>query len=73
MLLTLELLPILLETAASSGDVRIVFLSSKGHFKAEKFNPDNLYKTKEEDYTRLGVYFVTKLYTVMFDVTSESK
>ena len=42
LLLTLELLPLLLHTAAASGDGRIIFVSSQGHFSANPFNPDAL-------------------------------
>ena len=63
MLLTLELLPILLDTAASSGDVRILFVSSALHFHADHFNSEELNKMKEQ-YRRIKMYSNTKLYNV---------
>lgn len=63
MLLTLELLPVLLDTAASSGDVRIIFVTSLGHKTAESFNTELLNKT-EENYKRFKDYSNTKLYNV---------
>ena len=63
MLFTLELLPILLDTAASSGDVRIVFVSSAAHVYADPFNADQLNKT-EEQAGRLKMYSNSKLYNV---------
>ena len=64
MLLTLELLPLLLDTAASTGDGRIIFVSSSGHssfagpFDASKMN------YPEDQYKRFQVYGNTKLYNV---------
>ena len=62
-LLTLELLPIVLETASDSGDGRIVFVSSKGHEFAS-WDPDKMNAPDEEHYDRLNIYGVTKLYNV---------
>ena len=64
MLLTLELLPLLLETAASSGDGRVVFVSSRAHRSAAPFDIDKVVVDKEEDYGRLKAYSNTKLYNV---------
>ena len=63
MLLTLELLPLLLDTAAESGDGRIVFVSSSGHYMADPFDANRLNRT-EDDYGRLKAYSNTKLYNV---------
>ena len=52
-----------MDTAASSGDVRIVFVSSGGHDSAEPFNAEQLNKT-EEQYKRIKNYCNTKLYNV---------
>jgi len=49
-LLTLELLPSLLETASSTGDGRIIFVSSAAH-KMGTFNPENM--NGEQNYGRL--------------------
>ena len=64
MQLTLELLPLLLDTAASTGDGRIVFVGSAAHslfagpFDVSKMNrPENEYK-------RFEVYGDSKLYNV---------
>lgn len=64
MLLTLELLPILLETAASSGEARIVLVSSKASSMASPFQVDKLVVEEEADYDRLKTYPNTKLYNV---------
>ena len=60
--LTLELLPILLETASTSGDGRIVFVSSSGHYSSRwdplRINPD------QDSYNRLGAYADSKLFNV---------
>ena len=63
MLLTLELLPLLLDTAAESGDGRIIFVSSYGHFFADPFDANRLNRT-EDDYSRIKEYSNTKLYNV---------
>lgn len=63
LLLTLELLPIMLDTASDSGDGRIVFMSSKGHEFAS-WDPDKMNAPDEEHYDRLKVYGITKLYNV---------
>lgn len=63
MLLTLELLPILIETAASSEDGRIIFVSSILNGRARSFNPNTLNSTVA-DYDRLDEYSNSKLYNV---------
>lgn len=63
MLLTLELLPLILDTAASSGDGRVVFVSSAGHSTAPSFDVSKL-DTTEAEYGRLEAYNRSKLYTV---------
>ena len=60
-LLTLELLPIMLDTAASTGDCRIVAVSSWGHFRGQ-FVPNNM--NGEQSYDRLPFYCHSKLYNV---------
>ena len=64
LLLTLELLPVLLETASSSGDVRVVFVSSGAHKQALPFNAEQLVVKEEAHYNRLRTYPNTKLYNV---------
>ncbi len=63
-LLTLELLPIVLETASTSGDGRILFISSGAHRGGfgVTFNPENL--NSEIQYDRMKTYPNTKLYNV---------
>ena len=63
MLLTLELLPLLLDTAASSGDGRIILVSSLGHTMAQSFDASRLNR-EEGDYGRLSAYNNSKLYNV---------
>ena len=63
MLLTLELLPLLLDTAAESGDGRIIFVSSSAHNMVDPFDANRLNRT-EDDYGRLKAYSNTKLYNV---------
>ena len=63
MLLTFELLPLLLDTAASSGDGRIVFVSSYGHYYAQPFDVNRL-NQEENEYKRLSAYNNSKLYNV---------
>lgn len=63
LLLTLELLPVVLETASGSGDGRIVFMSSKAHEYAT-WNPETMNAPDEQHYDRIKVYGVTKLYNV---------
>ena len=65
MLLTLELLPLVLDTAASTGDGRIVFVSSVGHTNAPPFDVTKLSLT-EEQYGRMKAYFDSKLYNVSY-------
>ena len=60
-LLTLELLPILLDTAYSCGDCRIVIVSSLAH-KWGVFDPENM--NGEISYTGLKFYNNSKLYNV---------
>ena len=60
-LLTLELLPILLDTAHSCGDCRIVIVSSAGHKTAE-FDPQNM--NGERSHNRLIFSRHSKLYNV---------
>ena len=62
-LLTLGLLPCLLETAAATGDGRIVFVSSAAHLLA-KWEPENFSPVSEEGYGRFKMYGWTKLYNV---------
>lgn len=64
MLLTLELIPNVIETAANTGDGRIIFVSSGGHGQRweNSFNPDNL--NSEIQYERLKIYPISKLYNV---------
>ena len=64
MLLTLELLPLLLSTAASSGDGRIIFVSSRACFQAPPFDAGKIVVTAEADYDRMKTYSTTKLYDV---------
>ena len=63
MLLTLELLPLLLDAAGSSGDGRIVFVTSTGHRYAQPFDANRLNR-EENDYKRLAAYNNSKLYNV---------
>lgn len=60
-LLTLELLPSLIETASSTGDGRIVFVSSSAH-KQGSLDPDNM--NGEQRYGRQSFYGNSKLYNV---------
>lgn len=60
-LLTLELLPSLLETAGSTGDGRIVFVSSSAH-RHGSVDPDNM--NGEQWYRRSQFYGNSKLYNV---------
>ena len=61
MFLTLELLPNILE-AASSGDARIIFVSSNSH-RFVSWDPEN-FSPVEEGYGRLKTYALTKMYNV---------
>ena len=61
--MTLELLPIMLDTASSTGDGRIVFMSSEAH-KYARWDPDKMNAEEEQYYDRIKVYGVTKLYNV---------
>ena len=62
--LTLELLPNVIETASSSGDGRILFVSGLAHTPryGASFNPENL--NSEQGYDRMSTYSCTKLYNV---------
>ena len=62
-LLTLELLPSVLEAAAASGDSRIVFVSSEAH-RFVKWESENLSPVSEEGYARFKMYGWTKMYNV---------
>ena len=61
---TLELLPNILEAAAStsSADARIIFVSSNSH-RFVSWDPDN-FSPVEEGYQRLTTYALTKMYNV---------
>ncbi len=67
-LLTLELLPIVLETASTSGDGRILFVSSGAHRRGfgATFNSDNL--NSDIQYDRMKTYPYTKLYNVRIPI-----
>ena len=65
-LLTLELLPLLLDTAAASGDGRILFLSSSGHALAPPFDVDKLDKSEAES-KRFKDYNTSKLCNVSWE------
>ena len=60
-LLTLELLPIILDTAGSCNDCRIVLVSSAAH-KEGVIDPQNM--NGEVSYGRLRFYANSKLYNV---------
>ena len=60
-LLTLELLPIIQDTARGCGDCRIVNVSSSGH-KMGKFEPQNM--NGEQSYGEGDAYCNSKLYNV---------
>ena len=62
--ITLELLPIVLETASTSGDCRILFVSSSAHYKRSAGEVDFNSIDSEEMYTRTKAYGRTKLYNV---------
>ena len=61
LLLTLELLPIIMDTASTTGDGRIVFVGSLGHTSGQ-FSSNNL--EGEIFYNRFQFYFNSKLFTV---------
>ena len=63
LLLTLELLPIMLDSASASGDGRIVFLSSRAH-SSGSWNPAGMNPQTESQYERMKTYGNTKLYCV---------
>ena len=60
-LLTLELLPIILDTAHACGDARVVFVSSVGHTFGT-FDPENL--NGERTFGATKFYGHSKLYNV---------
>ena len=68
-LLTLELLPNILETASTSGDGRIIFVSSVLHNSAD-WNPTaplstlNMSQQEYASFSRMKAYNFTKLYNV---------
>ena len=62
-LLTLELLPCVLEAAQATGDSRVVFVSSAAHLMV-KWEPENFSPVSEEGYARFKMYGWTKLYNV---------
>ena len=64
MLLTLELLPLLLDTAAESGDGRIMFVSSGAHSSLAPSFDANKMVVSEADYRRHHSYASSKLYNV---------
>ena len=61
LLLTLELLPIILDTASGCGDCRIIFVSSRLHASGS-FSPGNM--NAETEYSRTEFYSNSKLYNV---------
>ena len=60
-LLTLELLPVMVDTAATSKDGRVVFVSSRLHARGA-FMPGNM--NAEVEYSRTRFYGNSKLYNV---------
>lgn len=60
-LLTMELLPVILDTAGNTGDCRIVIVSSVAH-EGGVFVPTNL--NGEQSYGRYEYYKNTKLFNV---------
>ena len=56
----------MLDTASSTGDGRIVFISSKAHEYA-RWDPDKMNAEEEQNYDRIRIYGVTKLYNVSSD------
>ena len=61
--MTLELLPVMINTSAITGDCRIVIVTSKGNY-AGKFDPNNL--NGELSYGRIFNYQNSKLYIVSY-------
>ena len=61
LLLTLELLPILMDTASSTGDGRIVIVSSSAH-QSGVFDPNNL--DGQQLFNRFKFYANSKLFNV---------
>lgn len=68
-LLTLDLLPLMLETAEQTGDGRIIFVSSRQHAHGV-FDPNNM--NGEVFYSRSGFYDNSKLYNVSTSVSKQS-
>ena len=64
-LLTLELLPIMLDTATSTGDCRIVIVSSGSHYRGLVV-PDNM--NGEQSYGRMAFYRHSQLYKVSYHI-----
>ena len=60
-LLTLELLPVMLDTAANTGDCRVVIVTSRAIYTG-KFDPTNL--NAERSYGPIFNYQNSKLYIV---------
>ena len=63
MLLTLELLPLVLDTATACGEGRIIIVSSYGHTLAPPYDFSRLNPT-EDEYQRLQAYYNSKLCNV---------
>ena len=63
LLITLELLPIILDSASSSGDARIVLVSSRAHEQGV-WNPPQFNPATEEQFSRLRGYPHTKMQNV---------
>ena len=53
----------MLDTASSTGDGRIVFMSSKA-YEFASWDPEKMNAEDEQHYDRIKVYGVTKLYNV---------
>ena len=63
LLITLELLPIILDSASSCGDARIVLVSSGAHVQGV-WNPAQFNPETEEQFSRLRGYPHTKMQNV---------
>ena len=70
MLLTLELLPIIRDTARSTGDGRIVFVSSLAQSYGA-FEPDNL--DGQQSYSALKLYNNAKLFNVLKHTVDQAR
>ena len=66
LLLTLELLPVMLESSSSTGDGRIIFLTCKAHEFADGWNPEKMNLEYTEDCMRIEAFNVSKLCNVRF-------